>query len=59
MPAGVEYDPTNGIIGGEALIRVAVTRDPSQAVPVSGSFSGRPGDYLGMSAQVVVSSGAG
>ena len=55
----VEYDPTNGIIGGEALIRVAVTRDPSQAVPVSGSFSGRSGDYLGMCAQVVVSSGAG
>ena len=53
----VEYDPTNGIIGSEALIRVAVTRDPSQAVPISGSFSGRPGDYLGMSAQVVVSSG--
>ena len=53
----VEYAPTTGILGGEALIRVAVTRDPSQAVPVSGSFSGRPGDYLGMSAHVVVSSG--
>src|SRR5262245_59749823 len=29
----VEFDPTNGLIAGENLIRVAVTRDPTQAVP--------------------------
>lgn len=34
----VEYDPTNGIIAGENLIRIAVTRDPHQAVPVGGNF---------------------
>jgi transglutaminase-like putative cysteine protease len=50
----VEFDPTNGIAGGSGLIRVAVTRDPSQAVPVSGSFIGAPGDYLGMSVDVVI-----
>jgi transglutaminase-like putative cysteine protease len=50
----VEYDPTNGIIGGAALIRVAVTRDPSQASPVSGSFDGGPEDYLGMEVEVTV-----
>ena len=36
----VEYDPTNGVIAGENLIRVAVTRDASQAVPIAGSFDG-------------------
>jgi transglutaminase-like putative cysteine protease len=53
----VEYDPTNAIIGGEALIRVAVTRDPSQASSISGSYDGDPEDYLGMSIDVTVTSG--
>ena len=53
----VEYDPTNAIIGGEALIRVAVTRDPSQASPISGSYDGQPEDYLGMDVEVTVTSG--
>jgi transglutaminase-like putative cysteine protease len=35
-----EFDPTNGIIGGENLIRVGVTRDPAQAIPLQGSFEG-------------------
>lgn len=50
----IEFDPTNGLIGSEALIRVAVTRDAYQAVPVAGSFSGDAGDYLGMSVDVTV-----
>ena len=53
----IEYDPTNAIIGGEALIRVAVTRDPSQASPISGSYDGELNDYLGMSVEVTVTSG--
>ncbi len=32
----VEFDPTNAIIGNRDLIRVAVARDPSQAMPLSG-----------------------
>src|SRR5262249_25090312 len=51
----IEYDPTNGVIAGENLIRVAVTRDAAQAVPIAGSFSGSPQDYLGMEVEVVVS----
>lgn len=39
----VEFDPTNGIIGSERLIRVAVARDPEQAMPIKGSFTGPPG----------------
>ncbi len=38
----VEFDPTNGIIGTERLIRVAVGRDPDQAMPIKGTFAGPP-----------------
>ncbi len=50
----VEFDPTNGLVGGRNLIRVAVTRDPSQAIPVSGTFLGARTDYLGMEVEVRV-----
>ena len=50
----IAYDPTNGTIGGGDLIRVAVTRDISQAVPIAGSFIGTPNDYLGMTVDVSV-----
>src|SRR5712671_3444171 len=39
----VEFDPTNGIIGSERLIRVAVGRDPEQAMPIKGTFTGGGG----------------
>ncbi len=50
----VEYDPTNGIVGNRDLIRVAVVRDPSQAVPLSGTWTGFPSDSLGMTVTVKV-----
>lgn len=50
----IAYDPTNRTIGGENLIRVAVTRDISQAIPISGSFVGTPDSYLGMTVDVAV-----
>ncbi|HVJ40447.1 MAG TPA: transglutaminase family protein [Dongiaceae bacterium] len=52
----VEFDPTNGIVGNRDLIRVAVARDPRQAIPLSGTYSGAPEDYEGMSVQVNVTS---
>ena len=36
------------------LIRVAVARDPSQAIPLSGSFTGASSDFLGMTVEVAV-----
>jgi transglutaminase-like putative cysteine protease len=51
----VEFDPTNGIVGSHDLIRVAVVRDPRQAVPVSGTWTGFPSDHLGMQVEVEVS----
>ena len=50
----VEFDPTNGIVGNSGLIRVAVARDPYQAVPISGTWSGFPGSDLGMEVKVDV-----
>jgi transglutaminase-like putative cysteine protease len=51
----VEFDPSNAIVGGRNLIRVAVARDLRQAAPVSGTWTGSPGDYLGMEVMVRVS----
>jgi transglutaminase-like putative cysteine protease len=53
----IEYDPTNGIVGGRNLIRVGVARDPKQAIPLSGTFTGAPADYLGMEVDVQVTQG--
>ncbi len=50
----IEYDPTDVLIAGENLIRVAVTRDPSQAIPISGSYTGSTADFLGMTVEVAV-----
>jgi transglutaminase-like putative cysteine protease len=50
----VEFDPTNGIIGNRDLIRVAVARDPAQAVPLSGTYVGDSEDELGMKVEVSV-----
>ena len=51
----VEYDPTNGLAGGANLIRVAVARDPSQAVPLQGTYLGAPEDFVDMTVEVQVS----
>ena len=50
----VPFDPTNTLLGGSQLIRVGVARHPSQAAPISGSWYGESGDYLGMSVKVSV-----
>ncbi|WP_159994252.1 transglutaminase family protein [Roseomonas sp. 18066] len=50
----VEFDPTNGIVGSRDLIRVAVARDPEQAVPLCGSYHGAAEDERGMRVQVNV-----
>ncbi len=50
----IPFDPTNNLVGGTDLVRVGVARHASQASPVSGSWNGFPGDYLGMSVDVQV-----
>jgi transglutaminase-like putative cysteine protease len=50
----VEFDPTNALVGGRNLIRVAVARDAAQAVPVVGSFKGSAGAFLSLTVDVTV-----
>jgi transglutaminase-like putative cysteine protease len=50
----MQFDPTNGILGNADLIRVAVARDPAQAAPISGTFSGTAADSLGLSVDVQI-----
>ena len=52
----VEFDPTNGIIGSDRLIRVAVARDPEQAMPIRGSFTSNAGVTANTSVDVQVRS---
>ena len=52
----MEFDPTNGIVGNRDLIRIAVARDPIQAVPIWGTFGGLAADSLGMSVDVHITS---
>ena len=51
----IEFDPTNRIIGGAELIRVATTRAPEQASPISGSYAGNA-EFLGLDVSVEVTS---
>ncbi len=50
----VEFDPTNALIGGRNLIRVAVACDASQAAPLVGDFVGASDDLLSMQVTVEV-----
>jgi transglutaminase-like putative cysteine protease len=54
----IEFDPTNGIVGTRDLIRVAVARDPSQAIPLHGTYLGSADAFVGMEVSInVVCSG--
>jgi transglutaminase-like putative cysteine protease len=50
----VEIDPTNDLVGGRNLLRVAVARDPKQAIPLSGTFTGATDDYLALNVAVEI-----
>ena len=50
----IEFDPTNGIIGTRDLIRVAVARDPRQAIPLHGTYLGSADAFVGMDVSINV-----
>jgi transglutaminase-like putative cysteine protease len=50
----IEFDPTNGIIGTRDLIRVAVARDPRQAIPLHGRYLGSADAFVGMEVSINV-----
>jgi transglutaminase-like putative cysteine protease len=50
----VEFDPTNGLVGGKDLVRVAVARNAAQAAPLTGGYFGSADDELEMEVSVEV-----
>jgi transglutaminase-like putative cysteine protease len=50
----IEFDPTNGIVGTRDLIRVAVARDPRQAVPLHGVYLGPADAFTEMEVNIKV-----
>ena len=50
----IPFDPTNNLLGGTQLIRVGLSRHPSQAAPISGTWFGQRNAYLGMDVKVQV-----
>jgi transglutaminase-like putative cysteine protease len=50
----IEFDPTNGIVGTRDLVRVAVARDPRQAIPLHGTYLGSADAFVGMSVSIDV-----
>lgn len=56
-PGWIDFDPASGTAGNHALVRVAVVRDPREAIPLHGTWTGFPSDNLGMSVEVKVTAG--
>ncbi|HXN67722.1 MAG TPA: transglutaminase family protein, partial [Bradyrhizobium sp.] len=54
----IEFDPTNGIVGTRDLVRVAVARDPRQAIPLHGTYLGSADAFVGMEVSINVVSAA-
>ncbi len=50
----MDFDPTNGAVGAEGLVRVAVVDDPAEAIPLHGAYFGSSADALGMDVEVDV-----
>jgi transglutaminase-like putative cysteine protease len=50
----IEFDPTNGIVDSRDLIRVAVARDPRQAIPLHGTYLGSADAFVGMDVTIKV-----
>jgi transglutaminase-like putative cysteine protease len=54
----IEFDPTNGIVGTRDLIRVAVARDPRQAIPLHGTYLGCRDAFVAMEVAINVAAEA-
>jgi transglutaminase-like putative cysteine protease len=53
-PGWVDFDPSNGMVGNQNLVRVAVVHDPRHAIPLHGTWIGRASDHLAMKVAVKV-----
>ena len=57
-PGWVYFDPSRGTVGNQNLVRVAVVYDPSDAIPLQGTWIGAASDHLAMKVAVKVSATA-
>jgi transglutaminase-like putative cysteine protease len=48
------FDPTSGIMTGAQHVTVAVSRNPENAAPITGSFQGPPDSFQGIQVDVNV-----
>ncbi len=59
-PGWVDFDPSRGTVGNQNLVRVAVAREPREAIPLQGTWIGTASDHLAMKVAVkVVAADAG
>lgn len=52
----VDFDPSSAVAGNRDRVRVAVTREPDEAIPLQGTWIGVASDHLAMDVAVRVSS---
>jgi transglutaminase-like putative cysteine protease len=53
-PGWVDFDPSSGMVGNQNLVRVAVVREPREAIPLQGTWIGTASDHLAMNVAVKV-----
>jgi len=53
-PGWVDFDPSSGAVGNQNLVRVAVVREPREAIPLQGTWTGTASDHLTMKVAVKV-----
>jgi transglutaminase-like putative cysteine protease len=53
-PGWVDFDPSSGVVGNQNLVRVAVVREPREAIPLQGTWVGTASDHLAMKVAVKV-----
>jgi transglutaminase-like putative cysteine protease len=53
-PGWIDFDPSSGIVGNQNLVRVAVVREPREAIPLRGTWIGAASDHLAMKVAVKV-----
>jgi transglutaminase-like putative cysteine protease len=54
----VDFDPSSGMVGNQSLVRVAVVREPREAIPLQGTWIGTASDHLAMRVAVKVKAAA-
>jgi transglutaminase-like putative cysteine protease len=57
-PGWIDFDPSSGMVGNQNLVRVAVTHEPREAIPLHGTWFGTASDHIAMKVAVKVTAAA-